>query len=130
MFHTTVGGVVTSATKELNDALHFTQNMHGNIMTPDTAFKTLQTCKTMAVRIYIYIYTYVYIYICTYIYMSWQTCKTMAVRIYIYIYTYVCVYIYVCHSRHARLWRSVYMNRSVCRPVQLSAHTYLHHFHL
>jgi len=46
----TVGGVVTSATKELNDALHFTQNMHGNIMTPDTAFKTLQTCKTMAVR--------------------------------------------------------------------------------
>ena len=52
MFHTTVGGVVTSATKELNDALHFTQNMHGNIMTPDTAFKTLQTCKTMAVRIH------------------------------------------------------------------------------
>lgn len=46
----TTGGVVTSATKELDEQLHFTQNMHGNIMTPDVAFKTLQTCKTMAVR--------------------------------------------------------------------------------
>lgn len=46
----TVGGVVSSATKELDDRLHFFQNMHGNIMTPHTAFVTLQNCKTMAVR--------------------------------------------------------------------------------
>jgi cystathionine gamma-lyase len=46
----TMGGVVTSATKELDEKIHFTQNMHGNIMTPDTAYKTLQTCKTMVVR--------------------------------------------------------------------------------
>ena len=92
MFHTTVGGVVTSATKELNDALHFTQNMHGNIMTPDTAFKTLQTCKTMAVRIYIYIYTYVYIYVHT----------------------------YICHGRHARPWRSVSISISIHMCVCIS----------
>uniref|UniRef100_A0A7S0TAJ6 plant cystathionine gamma-synthase n=1 Tax=Chrysocystis fragilis TaxID=1411660 RepID=A0A7S0TAJ6_9STRA len=46
----TVGGVVASATKDLDDRLHFVQNMHGNIMTPHTAFLTLQSCKTMAVR--------------------------------------------------------------------------------
>ena len=45
-----VGGCVTSATKELDDRLHFVQNMHGNIMTPHTAFLTLQSCKTMSVR--------------------------------------------------------------------------------
>jgi len=46
----TVGGVVSSATKELDERLHFVQNMHGNIMTPHTAFTTLQCCKTMSVR--------------------------------------------------------------------------------
>ncbi|KAH8091588.1 cystathionine gamma-synthase [Aureococcus anophagefferens] len=46
----TVGGCVSCATKELDDRLHFVQNMHGNIMTPHTAFLTLQSCKTMAVR--------------------------------------------------------------------------------
>mmetsp|Transcript_19580 Transcript_19580/g.61312 ORF Transcript_19580/g.61312 Transcript_19580/m.61312 type:complete len:397 (-) Transcript_19580:141-1331(-) len=46
----TVGGCVTAKTKELDDELHFFQNMHGNIMTPHTAFLTLQSCKTMAVR--------------------------------------------------------------------------------
>lgn len=46
----TVGGVVTAKTKELDDELHFFQNMHGNIMAPHTAFLTLQSCKTMAVR--------------------------------------------------------------------------------
>jgi hypothetical protein len=46
----TVGGAVACATKELTEALKFTQNMHGNIMSPFNAFMTLQTCKTMAVR--------------------------------------------------------------------------------
>ena len=34
----------------LGERLHFVQNMHGNIMSAHTAFTTLQTCKTMAVR--------------------------------------------------------------------------------
>ena len=38
----TVGGCISSATKEIDDKLHFTQNVHGNIMTPQTAFTTLQ----------------------------------------------------------------------------------------
>mmetsp|Transcript_8589 Transcript_8589/g.25839 ORF Transcript_8589/g.25839 Transcript_8589/m.25839 type:complete len:396 (-) Transcript_8589:79-1266(-) len=46
----TVGGCVSAATAELDDRMHFVQNMHGNIMTPHTAFLTLQSCKTMAVR--------------------------------------------------------------------------------
>ena len=46
----TVGGVVSSKTKELDDRLHFVQNMHGNIMTPHPAFLTLQSSKTMAIR--------------------------------------------------------------------------------
>ena len=73
MFHTTVGGVVTSATKELNDALHFTQNMHGNIMTPDTAFKTLQTCKTMAVRIHESISVSACLTVCSYLSASFPS---------------------------------------------------------
>jgi len=47
----TVGGAVASATKELNDRIHFVQNMHGNIMTPQTAFTVLQTSKTMGLRV-------------------------------------------------------------------------------
>ncbi|KAJ1455218.1 Cys/Met metabolism PLP-dependent enzyme-domain-containing protein [Pelagophyceae sp. CCMP2097] len=46
----TVGGCVTCATAEMDAKLHFTQNMHGNIMSPQTAFTTLQSCKTMFVR--------------------------------------------------------------------------------
>jgi cystathionine beta-lyase/cystathionine gamma-synthase len=46
----TVGGCVSTATAELDERMHFVQNMHGNIMTPHTAFLTLQSCKTMAVR--------------------------------------------------------------------------------
>ncbi|KAJ8608388.1 hypothetical protein CTAYLR_008148 [Chrysophaeum taylorii] len=46
----TVGGVVASKTKELDERLHFVQNMHGNIMTPYTAFVTLQNSKTMQIR--------------------------------------------------------------------------------
>mmetsp|Transcript_7932 Transcript_7932/g.26024 ORF Transcript_7932/g.26024 Transcript_7932/m.26024 type:complete len:398 (+) Transcript_7932:601-1794(+) len=46
----TVGGVVSSKTAELDERLHFVQNMHGNIMTPHTAFLTLQSSKTMAIR--------------------------------------------------------------------------------
>jgi len=47
----TVGGAVASATKELNDRIHFVQNMHGNIMTPQNAFTVLQTSKTMGLRV-------------------------------------------------------------------------------
>lgn len=47
----TVGGAVASATKELDDRIHFVQNMHGNIMSPQVAFYQLQTCKTMGIRI-------------------------------------------------------------------------------
>jgi len=47
----TVGGAVASKTKELDDRLHFVQNMHGNIMSPQVAFYQLQTCKTLALRI-------------------------------------------------------------------------------
>merc|ERR1711998_115971 len=47
----TVGGAVASSTKELDDRIHFVQNMHGNIMSPQAAFYQLQTCKTMALRI-------------------------------------------------------------------------------
>jgi len=47
----TVGGAVASSTKELDDRIHFVQNMHGNIMSPQVAFYQLQTCKTMALRI-------------------------------------------------------------------------------
>jgi len=47
----TVGGAVASATKELDDRIHFVQNMHGNIMSPQVAFYQMQTCKTMGLRI-------------------------------------------------------------------------------
>lgn len=47
----TVGGAVASATKELDEKIHFYQNIHGNIMTPQVAFTCLQTCKTMSLRV-------------------------------------------------------------------------------
>ena len=31
--------------------MHFVSNMHGNIMTPHNAFLTLQTCKTLNLRV-------------------------------------------------------------------------------
>ena len=46
----TVGGAIASATKELNDRLHFVQNMHGNIMSAHTAFLTLQARGALARR--------------------------------------------------------------------------------
>jgi cystathionine gamma-lyase len=46
-----VGGAVASATKELDDKIHFYQNMNGNIMSPQVAFMTAQTVKTMGLRI-------------------------------------------------------------------------------
>lgn len=47
----TVGGAVASSTKELDELMHFHQNMHGNIMAPATAFYILQTSKTMQLRV-------------------------------------------------------------------------------
>ncbi|CAN0091587.1 unnamed protein product [Phaeothamnion confervicola] len=46
----TVGGAVASATKEIDDRLHFYQNIHGNIISPQNAFYILQNIKTMALR--------------------------------------------------------------------------------
>lgn len=47
----TVGGAVIAATDELNERMHFIQNMHGNIMSPMNAFLQLQTTKTMGLRV-------------------------------------------------------------------------------
>jgi len=47
----TVGGAVISRTAELDERIHFMQNMHGNIMSPNVAFLVLQTSKTMKLRI-------------------------------------------------------------------------------
>ena len=47
----TVGGAVAAATKEIDEQLHFYQNIHGNIMSPMVAFFTLQTSKTMSLRL-------------------------------------------------------------------------------
>lgn len=47
----TVGGAVACATKEIDDQLHHYLNMHGNSMSPMVAYLTLQTCKTMGLRI-------------------------------------------------------------------------------
>ena len=47
----TVGGAVASATKELDERIHFVQNMLGNIMSAQNAFTVLQTSKTMGLRI-------------------------------------------------------------------------------
>ena len=47
----TVGGAVVCATKELHERIKHMQNVHGNIMSPQNAFYTLQTCKTLSLRI-------------------------------------------------------------------------------
>lgn len=47
----TVGGAIIAKDKILNDRMHFVSNMHGNIMTPFNAFLTLQTAKTLPLRI-------------------------------------------------------------------------------
>jgi len=47
----TVGGAVVCATKELHDQIKHMQNVHGNIMSPQNAFYTLQTTKTLGLRI-------------------------------------------------------------------------------
>ncbi|CAM9694101.1 unnamed protein product, partial [Hapterophycus canaliculatus] len=46
----TVGGAIASATKEINDKVHFYSNIHGNILSPQAAFYILQHSKTMALR--------------------------------------------------------------------------------
>jgi len=47
----TVGGAVISATPELQERIKHMQNVHGNIMSPQNAFYTLQTSKTLGLRI-------------------------------------------------------------------------------
>lgn len=46
-----VGGAVISKTKELDERVHFMQNMHGNIMAAQVAFMIMQTLKTMEIRV-------------------------------------------------------------------------------
>jgi len=45
------GGAVIAATKELDERMHFVQNMHGNIMAPQVAHLICQTMKTMGIRV-------------------------------------------------------------------------------
>lgn len=45
------GGALIAKTPELYDRIKLIQNMHGNIMSPMTAFLMLQTMKTMGLRI-------------------------------------------------------------------------------
>ena len=45
------GGAVIAATQELLDQVKLCQNMHGNIMAPSVAFNTLQTMKSMGLRV-------------------------------------------------------------------------------
>jgi cystathionine beta-lyase/cystathionine gamma-synthase len=47
----TVGGAVICATPELHERIKHMQNVHGNIMSPQNAFYTLQTSKTLGLRI-------------------------------------------------------------------------------
>lgn len=47
----TVGGAVVARTAEQDKALRFIQNACGLIMAPQTAFLTLQGCKTLSVRV-------------------------------------------------------------------------------
>jgi|EP00945_MAST-04E_sp_MAST-4E-sp1_P000720 cystathionine gamma-lyase len=47
----TVGGAVIAKTQELDERMHLVSNMHGNIMSPQNAFLTLQTSKTLPLRI-------------------------------------------------------------------------------
>jgi len=45
------GGALIAKTPELHDRIKLVQNMHGNIMSPMTAYMILQTMKTMGLRI-------------------------------------------------------------------------------
>ena len=47
----TVGGAVIAKTPELHQRIKHMQNVHGNIMSPQNAFYTLQTSKTLGLRI-------------------------------------------------------------------------------
>eukprot|EP00312_Isochrysidales_sp_CCMP1244_P007864 CAMPEP_0196687502 /NCGR_PEP_ID=MMETSP1090-20130531/14680_1 /TAXON_ID=37098 /ORGANISM="Isochrysis sp, Strain CCMP1244" /LENGTH=436 /DNA_ID=CAMNT_0042026307 /DNA_START=1 /DNA_END=1311 /DNA_ORIENTATION=+ len=47
----TVGGAVVAASPELHERVKHMQNVHGNIMSPQNAFYTLQTAKTLALRV-------------------------------------------------------------------------------
>jgi len=47
----TVGGAVIAKTPELHERIKHMQNVHGNIMSPQNAFYTLQTSKTMGLRV-------------------------------------------------------------------------------
>jgi cystathionine gamma-lyase len=47
----TVGGAIIAKTQEWDERMHFVSNMHGNIMSPQNAFLTLQTSKTLPLRI-------------------------------------------------------------------------------
>lgn len=46
-----VGGALIASTPELYDRIKLIQNMHGNIMSPMTAFMMLQSMKTMGLRV-------------------------------------------------------------------------------
>jgi cystathionine gamma-lyase len=46
-----VGGALVSSTPELQKRIKLIQNMHGNIMSPMTAFMMLQSMKTMGLRV-------------------------------------------------------------------------------
>lgn len=46
-----VGGALISANEELYERTKLVQNMHGNIMSPFTAYMMLQTMKTMSLRV-------------------------------------------------------------------------------
>ncbi|CAN0155286.1 unnamed protein product [Ascophyllum nodosum] len=48
--HVTIGGAVASATKEIDDRLHFYCNILGNLISPQSAFYILQHSKTMSLR--------------------------------------------------------------------------------
>merc|ERR1711970_346406 len=45
------GGAIIAKTKEHADRMKHVQNMHGNIISPFTAFLTLQTSKSLALRV-------------------------------------------------------------------------------
>eukprot|EP00996_Jenningsia_fusiforme_P007176 NODE_954_length_1800_cov_100.552256_g841_i0.p1 GENE.NODE_954_length_1800_cov_100.552256_g841_i0~~NODE_954_length_1800_cov_100.552256_g841_i0.p1 ORF type:complete len:277 (-),score=69.54 NODE_954_length_1800_cov_100.552256_g841_i0:154-984(-) len=47
----TVGGAVASKDAECNEALHFYRNMHGNVMSPMVSWLTLQSSKTLVLRV-------------------------------------------------------------------------------
>jgi cystathionine beta-lyase/cystathionine gamma-synthase len=46
-----VGGALIAKTRELHERIKLVQNMHGNIMSPMTAFMMLQSMKTMGLRV-------------------------------------------------------------------------------